>query len=130
MLLTLSELSIFPANMPVRAPPGALESAFRVFCMRAVRAYARGQTVKCDFTSENSKKCEYCVKLKEACVPVSALLYSIWFIADADRSRNTPRKSTTPSLTVTMPGATRILDRSRTMRCGRSRALRSWSPRS
>jgi hypothetical protein len=62
--------------MPLRCPAGALPEAFRVICMRGVRALGRGAVgIDYAFPSESSAKCAYCTQQKEKCRPVS---YS-WF---------------------------------------------------
>lgn len=59
-------------TMPLRCPPGALPEAYRLVCLRSVRAFARGLlAVDFRFKSESSKKCNYCTSQKEKCDPVS-----------------------------------------------------------
>jgi len=58
-------------SMPIPCPPTALPEAFRVICLRAVRAFGRGHRVVFDFNKSNLKKCAYCILQNEKCVPVS-----------------------------------------------------------
>ncbi|KAH7554699.1 hypothetical protein BM1_07360 [Bipolaris maydis] len=57
--------------MPLRCPAGALPEAYRLICLRSLRAFARGVfDVDFNFDSEGSKKCNYCTQQKEKCSPV------------------------------------------------------------
>ena len=58
--------------MPLRCPAGALPEAYRLICLRSVRAFARGvHNVDYRFGAAGSKKCNYCTQQKEKCSPVS-----------------------------------------------------------
>ncbi|KAF2726403.1 hypothetical protein EJ04DRAFT_571320 [Polyplosphaeria fusca] len=56
--------------MPIRAPPGALLEAFRVHCLRVVRAFACGKKPVYSFEKASSSKCTYCTKGNEKCNPI------------------------------------------------------------
>lgn len=56
--------------MPIRCPAGALPDAYRVICLRSVRALASGRAVPYHFRSSSSKKCEHCATNNGACEPV------------------------------------------------------------
>jgi hypothetical protein len=61
--------------MPIPVPPRALPAAYRVICMRAVRALARGNSeIEYRFLAERSKKCAYCTLINKKCclVPLYA----------------------------------------------------------
>jgi hypothetical protein len=63
--------------MPIPVPPGALPAAYRVICMRAVRALARGNSeIEYRFLAEGSKKCAYCTLINKKCRLVP--LYAGW----------------------------------------------------
>ncbi|ELR03119.1 hypothetical protein GMDG_05952 [Pseudogymnoascus destructans 20631-21] len=54
--------------MPVPTPSGALSAAFRVLCLRCLRAKAHGiQSHKCVWSAASSK-CGYCTAQHSACV--------------------------------------------------------------
>jgi hypothetical protein len=58
--------------MPISVPFRALPAAYRVICMRAVRALARGNSeIEFEFLLEESKKCAYCTLINEKCRLVS-----------------------------------------------------------
>ena len=61
--------------MPILVPAGALLKAYRVLCLRCLRALKKNPDYKCDFRSALSKKCEYYTKQNAICVPVR--LYSV-----------------------------------------------------
>ncbi|KAF2175089.1 hypothetical protein K469DRAFT_697782 [Zopfia rhizophila CBS 207.26] len=56
--------------MPIPCPPTALPEAFRVICLRSVRAFGRGRRVVFKFDKSNSKKCAYCTLQNEKCAPI------------------------------------------------------------
>jgi hypothetical protein len=61
--------------MPISVLLRALPAAYRVICMRAVRALARGNSeIEFRFLSKRSKKCAYCTLINEKCrlVPLYA----------------------------------------------------------
>ena len=60
--------------MLLRYPAGALPEAYRLICLRAVRAFARGvYNVDYYFSAKGSKKCNYYTQQKEKCSLVSYL---------------------------------------------------------
>ncbi|OAF57672.1 hypothetical protein VC83_05546 [Pseudogymnoascus destructans] len=62
--------------MPVPTPSGALTVAFRVLCLRCLRAKARGiQSHDCVW-SPTSSKCGYCMSQHSPCVPLP------WFLGE------------------------------------------------
>jgi hypothetical protein len=70
--LTLVTDIVKVTMLPV--PAGALSAAHRVCCVRCLRAMKRDGDHECAFTSESSKKCEYCTSQNGLCQPVK---YSI-----------------------------------------------------
>jgi hypothetical protein len=60
--------------MPVRCAPGVLPAAYRVMCLEACFALARGEWVEYGHASRLSEMCKCCIYLLEDdCVPVSTL---------------------------------------------------------
>jgi hypothetical protein len=53
--------------MPIPVPPRALPAAYRVICMRAVRALACSKQVEFRFLLERSKKYKYCTLRNKIC---------------------------------------------------------------
>ncbi|OAF60389.1 hypothetical protein VC83_03268 [Pseudogymnoascus destructans] len=60
--------------MPVPTPYGALSAAFRVLCLRCLRAKACGIPSHDCVWSAASSKCGYCTAQHSACVPLPWLL--------------------------------------------------------
>ncbi|ELR08131.1 hypothetical protein GMDG_02953 [Pseudogymnoascus destructans 20631-21] len=68
--------------MPIPTPAGAPSVAFRVLCLRCLRAKARGVPAHDCVSSPSSSKCEYCT-----CVPASFLVaFSAWFLDEEYRA--------------------------------------------
>ena len=60
--------------MPIPMPSRALPIAYRVICMRAIRALACSKSeIEYRFILERSKKCAYCTLINKKCYLV--LLY-------------------------------------------------------
>ena len=56
--------------MPIPVLAGALPKAYRVLCLRCLRALKKDADYEYEFRSAVSKKCEYCTKQNAICVPV------------------------------------------------------------
>ncbi|ELR07066.1 hypothetical protein GMDG_08243 [Pseudogymnoascus destructans 20631-21] len=65
--------------MPILTPAGALSGAFRVLCLRCLRAKACGIKDHDCVWSPASSKCEYCTAQHSTCVPLP------WFLDEEYR---------------------------------------------
>ncbi|OBT68855.1 hypothetical protein VE03_02040 [Pseudogymnoascus sp. 23342-1-I1] len=77
--------------MPIPAPAGALPAAFRVLCMRCLRAKARGIEAHECVWSPTTLKCEYCTSQHAGCVPLP------WYLGEEYQALLDIETSTNPS---------------------------------
>ncbi|ELR10028.1 hypothetical protein GMDG_04433 [Pseudogymnoascus destructans 20631-21] len=66
-------------TLPILTPTGALSGAFRVLCLRCLRAKARGVKDHDCVLSPASSKCEYCTAQHSTCIPLP------WFLDEEYR---------------------------------------------